>query len=471
MRGTSESAPFAAGAAADVIQAYRDSHHGASPAPVLVKQILTSTATDIGAPADQQGAGLLNIYAAVKAAQEMPGTTDSHGAGGAPSLIASPSQLDISGDGGSASDQSIGLYNTSDSPATVTGMYRSIGGERQIGRTVTENVGAPDPRLPVPPEGAQAADPVNFTVPPGLDRLDADMIWPDPANSSILCFALFDPQGRIAQLSYDDGSPGVKGAIGSVPDIQHAEVTNPEPGGWTAKILWSGQDADLALPPAVPGTYRGPMSFKISGQNYVTSPASRPATIPAHSSASIPLHIPMPRQPGDHPESVQFSADTGPAMSLPVARRTAIPSSGGPFQTLITSTVGRSVGQVSTYNIDVPAGRRDLNVTFHTADASADNTFTFFLLRPGGAAVSAGTTPKVVNGISVATARLHTVNPAAGVWEIDVVLNLTVSGKEFTQTVYGDVQYPPGLPAHQCSTRRPGATSHWPDPGQAAKVT
>jgi hypothetical protein len=65
----------------------------------------------------------------------------------------------------------------------------------------------------------------------------------------------------------------------------------------------------------------------------------------------------MPSDPGDHPESVQFSARNGAATSLPVARRTLIPAAGGSFQTLITSSVGRSVGQVSTYNIDVPVGR------------------------------------------------------------------------------------------------------------------
>lgn len=237
MRGTSESAPLTAGAAADVIQAYRATHSGASPTPAMVKDILTSTATDIDAPADQQGAGLLNVYAAVKAAQQMPGSADASGPGNTPGLVASPSQLDITGGPGSVSNQSVSLDNTGGAPATVTGTYRWIGSEQQIGRTVTENISAPPASQPVPPEGARAAAPITFTVPPRLDRLDADMIWPDPTNSNIICFALFDPQGRLTQLSYDDGSPGANGSIGAVPDIQHAEVTNPEPGRWTAKIL------------------------------------------------------------------------------------------------------------------------------------------------------------------------------------------------------------------------------------------
>ena len=84
MRGTSEAAPLIAGAAADVIQAYRDTHHGASPTPEVVQEILASTATDLNNPADQQGDGLLNVYAAVKAAQQMPGTTRALWPGGLP---------------------------------------------------------------------------------------------------------------------------------------------------------------------------------------------------------------------------------------------------------------------------------------------------------------------------------------------------------------------------------------------------
>jgi hypothetical protein len=434
--GTSEAAPLIAGAAADVIQAYRDTHDGASPTPAMIKDILTSTATDIDAPADEQGAGLLNVYAAVKAAQQMPGSTDANGAGDAPGLIASPSQLDITGDGGSVSDQSVSLYNASTQQTTVTGRYRWLGPEHQIGPVVTENVSAPNPSLPVPVAGATAASPITFNVPPHVSRLDADMIWPDPTNSNVLEFVLFDPQGAIVQESYDDGTPG---RVGRSPNIQHVEVTDPTPGRWTAKFLWGGIDDYVELPPAAPGTYTGPMSFRVSGQDYYTAPAMGPVTIQPRSSTSVPLTVFMPYQPGDHPESVQLSASDGAAVSVPVARRTLIPADGGSFQTLITGSCGRSVGQISTYEINVPAGQPDLDVSFYTADASADNVFNYYLVSPSGQVVATASTPQTVNGQAVGDAEVSTASPAAGIWQIDVVLRLTVSGNEFTQTVYGNV--------------------------------
>jgi hypothetical protein len=449
MRGTSESAPLIAGAAADVIQAYRETHPGASPTPAMIKEILTSTATDLNAPADQQGSGLLNVFAAVKAAQQMPGATPSHGGHGksAPaSLIATPSQLDLTSDGGSTDGQAVSLYNTGDKAATVRGTYRFIGPERQVSPAVTENVSAPNPALPVPPEGAKAADPISFQVPAGLDRLDVDMVWPDPTNSNQICFALFDPQGRLAQLSYDDGVTTRQ----SIPNIQHATVTEPEAGRWTAKILWSGKDVDLALAPAVPGTYTGSMSFKVSGQNFLTEPATGPVTIPSHASAQVPLQVRFPAAPGDHPESVQFAAvgghgpqTPGTAVSVPITRRTLIPSTGGTFETPITSTVGRSIGQLNTYDVNVAAGRGSLDVIFQTPDTSADNGYTYYLVDPSGTVVSKDTTPKTVNGSTVGTAELTAADPVPGTWQIDVELNLTVSGNEFSQTVFGDLLPPP----------------------------
>jgi len=446
--GTSQSSPLIAGAAADVIQAYRDSHNGDSPSPALVKQLLTGTATDVSAPADQQGAGQVNIKAAMAAAQQMTNTTVT---GSATSLIPTPTQLDLSGDGGSTSFQSVSLFNTSNASTTVTGTYRELGPEHQIGQTVTENVSAPDPALPVPADGAQAAPDITFDVPAGLDRLHAKLIWPDEKNGTILSFILTDPSGRLRQISYDYGTASAT-AIGTVPNVGHVEVANPEAGTWRVQIKWANGRAHLQSLPNVPGTYTGTVSFMATGQNWITSPASPAITIGAHRAATIPLQVAFPHAPGDHPESVQLTAANGATTSLPIARRTLVPSTGGEFDTQITGTVGRGVGQITTYNVNVPAGRSDLGVTVKTPDASADNPMSLFLVNPAGTSVATHTVTtgnpprtRTVNGVLLApgaggqTVTFHVPNPMAGTWEIDVELNLTSSGKEFTQTVVGDV--------------------------------
>jgi hypothetical protein len=441
--GTSQSCPLVAGAVADVIQAYADSHQGTKPTPALIKQILTGTAQDIAAPADEQGAGLLDVYAAVRAAQQEPGTTV-HGSSNSPALVATPSQLDITAAAGT-SPQSISLYNAGRTPTLVTGSYRALGEATQIGRTVTEPVSAPSPSLPVPADGATAAAPITFTVPAGVSRLNADMLIPDPTNSTILSFTLTDPSGRLTQISYDFGTAATQpGGIGTVSNIQHVEVANPTPGRWKAAIKWANGRAHLQSPPNVPGTFTGNISFRVTGQHFVTTPAVGLVAIPAHASVTVPLKLVMPKTPGDHPESVQFVALNGARTSLPVARRTLIPSAGGPFATTITSSVGRGVGQISTYDLDVPAGKQSLAVSFHTADASLDNKFTFFLINPSGTVVARASTPTTAtdgSGQLVAAATLVAPTPVAGRWEIDVELNLTTSGKEFTQTVDGAVGY------------------------------
>ena len=88
---------------------------------------------------------------------------------------------------------SLSVYNASNKATTVTAQLRKLGPATQLDPTVTENVSAPDPSLPIPAEGAQAATPITFNVPRGVDRLNANMIWPDPTNSNILYYILTDP--------------------------------------------------------------------------------------------------------------------------------------------------------------------------------------------------------------------------------------------------------------------------------------
>ncbi|HEY6470507.1 MAG TPA: S8 family serine peptidase [Candidatus Dormibacteraeota bacterium] len=469
--GTSQSAPFISGAAADVIQAYADTHGGTFPTPAQVKQILTSTATDIGAESDQQGAGLLNVYAAVLAARQMPGTTAPTTT--TPELVDTPTQLDVQGAAGSTVSSSVSLYNASSNPEIVTGTYRVLGPERRLGAQVTETVSAPDPALPVPAEGAQAAPTFTFHVPAGVDVLDADMRWPDPTNSgnNILTFLLLDPAGRLAQSSYDYGASN---GLNASPDIQHSTVEHPMAGTWTAKILWANGRGHVQSPPDVPGPYTGSMIFRVSGQNFTTNHASAAVTIPAHSSASVPLSIKLPAAAGDAPESVQFTGPGGLESSVPIARRTLIRSSGGAFVATLTSSVSRGAGQIKTFYVNVPAGKRDLDISFFAPDHAVNDPVYYYLFSPADLLPSVtesgfidvtATDVTPSSGNPTGRASLIAPNPEPGFWEIDVMQGATTNGETFTNPVSGVLGYnqlapvtEKGLPMSASRTIHKGAS-------------
>jgi hypothetical protein len=449
--GTSQSAPFISGAAADVIQAYRDTHGGATPTPAQVKEILTSTATDMGAASDQQGAGLLNIYAAVEAARNMPGSSATN-ANTPPELVDSPTQLDVEGTGGSTVHKELTLFNASSKTEKVSANYRVLRSETSFGAPVTENVSAPAP--PFPAQGATAAAPITFNVPSGTDVLDADMRWPDPTNNNnnILSFILTDPAGRLAQSSYDYGASNFVPCPGGncSPDIQHSIVEHPMAGTWTVQILWANGRGHVQTAPDVPGPYRGTVTFQASGQNFTTSRAAAPVTIPAHGVAGVPLSIALPQAPGDAPESVQLTGSNGLESSVPIARRTLIPSAGGAFSTTLTSSVSRGAGQIKTFYVDVPAGKHDLDVSLHAPDHATDDPVYYYLFSPDDlqpAITEAGevdtaatdTTPTLVNPSG--DASLVAANPEPGLWEIDVMQGPTTNGTAFSQTVTGTVAY------------------------------
>jgi hypothetical protein len=474
--GTSQSAPFISGAAADVIQAYRDTHGGVTPTPAQVKEILTSTATDIGADADQQGAGLLNVYAAVQAARQMPGTSSVTHAN-APGLVDNPTQLDVQGPGGTTVDKSVTLYNASSNTATVTGSYRELGSETSFGNPVTENVSAPSASAPIPAQGATAAAPVTFNVPKGTSVLDADMRWPDPTNSdhNILTFILTDPAGKLAQMSYDYGASNGRNAS---PDIQHSTVEHPMAGTWTAQIVWANGRGHVQTAPDTPGPYTGTVTFQASGQNFTTSPASAPVSIAPRSSVSVPLSIALPQAPGDAPESVQFTGSNGSASSVPIARRTLIPSTGGSFAATLTSSVSRGAGQIKTFYVNVPVGENDLDVSFYAPDHAADDPVYYYLFSPADLepavtesgnidATAIDTTPTHDN--PTGNASLITPDPQPGLWEIDVMQGATTDGTVFSQTVTGTVAYNQLAPITE--TGLPTSTSTTIDPGSQVPIT
>jgi hypothetical protein len=314
--------------------------------------------------------------------------------------------------------------------------------------------------------------------------LDADMRWPDPTNNdaNILSFILTDPAGRLAQSSYDYGaanSPRDCPGRNCSPDIQHSIVEHPMAGTWTAQILWANGRGHAQSPPDTPGPYTGTVTFQAGGQNFTASPASAPVTIAAHSSANVPLSIAMPQAPGDAPESVQFTTPTGLLSSVPIARRTLIPSAGGSsFGATLTSSVSRGAGQIKTFYVNVPPGENDLDVSFTAPDHAADDPVYYYLFSPSDLASTGpeqgrfeahatDTTP--TPGNPTGNASLIAPDPQPGLWEIDVMQGATTSGMEFSQTVTGTVAYDQLAPVTE--TGLPTSASTTIDTGSSVPIT
>jgi hypothetical protein len=279
----------------------------------------------------------------------------------------------------------------------------------------------------------------------------------------------------LAQMSYDYGAANGPNAS---PDIQHSTVGHPMPGTWTAQIVWANGRGHVQTAPDTPGPYTGTVTFHASGQNFTTSPASAHVTIPPRSSASVPLSIALPRAPGDAPESVQFTAPDGLASSVPIARRTLIPSAGGSFGATLTSSVSRGPGQIKTFYVDVPKGANDLDVSFHAPDHAADDPVYYYLFSPadlepgvtesGNVDVTAvDTTP--TPGNLTGNASLIAPDPQPGLWEIDVMQGATTDGTEFSQTVTGVVAYNRLAPVTE--TGLPTSTSTTIDTGSSVPIT
>jgi Subtilase family len=431
--GTSESSPMVAGGAALVIQAYRQTHHGASPTPSLVKQILTSTATDLTEPSDEQGTGLLDTYKAVQAAQSVGNPAHATGS----TLLVDKDQLDAAGKPGSTQRFDMTVTNTGAKKQTVALSGRGFGPARTVR---TNSVTLSD-------TGKHFADwsgvqnnyqSFTFSVPKGQQRLSASIAYSADSTASLnarVRLILIDPHGRFAAHSLPQG-------IGNFGNV---DVRLPVAGTWTAAIY---------SPTTANSGYTGKVLFTAATQQTVAtgSVGPRTLTLAPGQSRQVSVTAKAPTAPGDTSDAVVLDAGAGGTTSVPIVLRSLVdPAAGGAFHGTLTGGNGRQAapGQSSSYQFDVPAGQRDVAASVDLTNDPADSVEAL-LVDPQGNAQAFGTNeltsafdPATHTGTStqVTQTDLYARAPMPGRWTLVINFEQPTVGDEISQPFTGRVRF------------------------------
>ncbi len=432
--GTSQSSPFTAGVAALVIQAYRKTHGGTAPTPAVVKQIITSTADDLGLPGDEQGSGRIDARSAVEAALTWPGAATAAPAGAASNIALSTDQLTLTGKPGSTQTGTVTATNVGNKTldlATATRRYASLGTTSQTVQLDTTS----SQTTPYPTTGAPwVYKKVTFTVPSGADELRSTIRWSSGAAYSgagpVVRLSLFDPSGAFATNTRPQG--------GAVPaNYGLATVKHPAPGTWTA-VLYT----------PVTGGFSGPVSLSNESDRAVPVGRVTPATrsLAPGASTKIKLAFPVPAVGGDTVDTASIASSNGHRVAVPVIVRSLIPNTGkGTFAGQITGGNGRaySPAQTFSYAFDVPAGKQNMEVGVTLADDPQD-LLEGALIDPNGEVQSVNTNQQFNRKLNATPSRVmqNTVAaPRAGRWRYVIVVQGPVSGKEDVENFTGTLQF------------------------------
>ena len=439
--GTSEASPVTAGAAALVIQAFREYHHGVSPSPALVKQFLTSTAGDLGLPAPEQGAGLLNADAAVKAAENYRGSTD---ADQPDQVLVTPQQTTLTGAPGAPVGTTLAVTNAGTKAEKVSVSTRSYAQTANYHASVALDA-ATDPTFPYATNGLPwAYKKVTFHIASGAARLGVSIDWQgDPEavpGGSVVRLTLIGPDGAFVTNTRPQGVT-VSANYGFV------DVTHPEGGTWTA-VLYTPTEA--AAVPGQPQPFTGNVILDAYTQQTVPEGSLSPSslTLGAGQTADVRLSTAISGSAGDSAEAVTFSTPDQQA-SVPVVLRPVIPVTGGRgmFTGTITGGNARAGAPTvtSTYSFDVPGKQNDLDVAVHL-NQDPNVVIEGVLIDPDGEAIDVGTNATSVNattGVVSSGPDLQLIQnaPEKGRWRLVVIAVNPVSGAEVAQTFHGIIGF------------------------------
>jgi hypothetical protein len=422
--GTSASAPETSGTAALVIAAYEKTHNGSAPSPEQVKQIIVSSAQDLGAPADRQGAGLVDTLKAVQLAESIDGGTPTGN-----SLFVRQSSLNATVNAGQSPQFNVNVTNEGSSPQTVT---PSIIG-RPTPLSIDTGAVVLSAASPTYIDGEGNTDSFQehtFVVGPGADYLNGDITWNAQSKGTAVFETLFNPQGQVAAYSLIGTDQSGFG---------HVEVRQPAAGTWTAVIFTVNNAA----------AYTGAVQFAYSTEQFHDAGAVFPSsrTLGPGQSANFRVQV-TAGQAGD--ESFRLHLGTGSATdgSIPVVVRSLVPLShqGGSFAGELTGggSTGNA-GQSFTYQFQMPYGRPSLNVGLQLADPGYQ--LTGYLVDPNGQALDEQSTAQFDASDNLLgfgpTMQFFKGQPQGGLWTVTINVSGPVNGTHLREPFTGNISFAP----------------------------
>lgn len=440
--GTSMATPVIAASAALVINAYMETHHGRRPAPAYVKQVLTSSADNLGYPAGDQAAGRVDAERAIDMVLH-------HG----PSVLLSGS-LALQGRTGDRPSHAITVTNSGSTPERVTFDPQVTHTSKTLsfgGTVIADNLVT-----------------YKFAVPAGTTKVTAAAYWantrtiPLPGQQAVpvaMVVRLYDPHGNFVNYTYSGsaGAANVKTTAG-----------HPEPGIWTAVVSErTRHDTNQQAAHYVNVPFTGVITLDtfqngggtVSPRQIVLKPGQRATVtyradrLTAAGTRIISLHV---REQSLAPSTPGQPRDETTA-TIPVVVTTGITMGRGQgfFSGTFTGADDAGFDEVNYFNFDVPNGARNIAVAM--AWPNSGYWFAMALLDPEGRAFNLLDNALITGGgngsIDLTSAASPTsqidlsqraidafVNhPQPGHWRIEIV-NLQFAGTQAREPYIGVVR-------------------------------
>ena len=451
-----------AGAAALVIQAYRNAHGGATPTPALVKQILLSTATDLGAPATEQGAGLLNSYKAVELAESISTPAGSPKPVGE-TLLTSTNQLNAVANPGTPESWPVTVTNTGANTQVVQLSGRTFGPNQNVqSGTVTLN----DATSPQFANYAGRREQLRASSTSRCHR--ARTGWPPrlpirPARraseNARVRLILIDPLGRLAAHCL----PARRGQLTATwmsrtrwraPGPASSSATSPSAGGTNGTVPWqvstqqfvpfaSVSPSHLVLAPGQSQTVWVSDDHAVVARRLVGLDRAELGLGRGFGLGGVRRGLGLGRGLG--------LCSGGAITSIPVTLRSLVQVSngrgsfsgmltGGSFGGVLTGGNGRAPGegQEDYYEFNVHGSVNNITANVSLANDPGDSVGAY-LVSPDGDTLGYG--QNSLNGTSGTSLTAYTLNPVPGTWTLIVDFAEPVVGDEVSQPFTGTIRF------------------------------